>query len=55
MGKVTGSKQSIRSVIFHIKNRSIMPGLEFDFGDTIYNALTTLIDTENKEQIAKAA
>lgn len=55
MGRVTGSKQSIRSVIFHIKNRSIMPGLEFDFGDTIYNAITTLIDTETKEEIAQAA
>ncbi len=49
-GKVNGSKQSLRSVIFHIKNRSIMPGLEFDFGDTIYNAITTLIDTEKKEE-----
>lgn len=49
-GKINGSKQSLRSVIFHIKNRSIMPGLEFDFGDTIYNAITTLIDTEKKEE-----
>ncbi len=49
MGKVTGQKQSIRSVIFHIKNRSIMPGLEFDFGDTICNSVSTLIDTENKK------
>lgn len=49
-GKVNGSKQSLRSVIFHIKNRSIMPGLEFDFGDTIYNTITTLIDTEKKEE-----
>lgn len=49
-GKITGSKQSLRSVIFHIKNRSIMPGLEFDFGDTIYNAISTLIDTEKKDK-----
>lgn len=50
MGKITGSKQSLRSVIFHVKNRSIMPGLEFDFGDNVYNAISTLINTEKKEE-----
>ncbi|MDO9182896.1 MAG: HD domain-containing phosphohydrolase [Bacteriovorax sp.] len=52
-GKINGSKQPIKSVIISMKNKTFSPGLEFDFGDKIYNSLVTLINTDKvKEKIA---
>lgn len=53
-GKITGNKQSIRSVIVNIKNKNFIPGLEFDFGDKIFDIIVNLINTDNKD-IKKSA
>ncbi|MGZ3787718.1 MAG: HD domain-containing phosphohydrolase [Bacteriovorax sp.] len=49
-GKINGSKMPIRSIIISIKNKNFLPGLEFDFGDKIYNSLVTLINTDKIEE-----
>ena len=48
-GKITGGKQSIKSVILAIKNKSYLPGLEFDFGEKVFQSIITLINTDKKE------
>ncbi len=45
-GKITGQRESIKSTIFHLKNRSIKSGLEYHFSDTIINNLANLINHE---------
>lgn len=53
-GKITGNKFPLKSIIVNMKNKSYIPGLEFDFGDMIYNSLVTLINAD-KLVIKKAA
>lgn len=48
-GKVTGSKQAMKSVIISIKNKSFTPGLELEFGDKINECISNLINTEKIE------
>lgn len=48
-GKINGSKMPIKSIIISIKNKNFSPGLEFDFGDKVYNCLVTLINTDKIE------
>src|SRR3989339_83355 len=38
-GKIDGNTRSIKSVLSSLKNKTFTPGLEFEFGDTIYNNL----------------
>ena len=49
-GKISGSTQSMRSIILNIKNKNFSPGLESDFGDKMYNSLVTLINTDNDKK-----
>jgi response regulator RpfG family c-di-GMP phosphodiesterase len=49
-GKITGNKQSLKYAIINIKNKSFIPGLEFDFGDKITDIIENLINTDNKDQ-----
>ncbi len=42
-GKITGNKVPISSVISRLKNKSFTPGLEFEFGDKIYENLINII------------
>jgi HD-GYP domain-containing protein (c-di-GMP phosphodiesterase class II) len=49
-GKLTGNKQPIHSTIRNIKNKNFIPGLEFDFGDKIFDIIVNLINTDNIEQ-----
>jgi len=51
-GQVTGNKQALRSTIFSMKNKSITSGLEFDFGDKIYEILVNLLNFETKRKVA---
>jgi response regulator RpfG family c-di-GMP phosphodiesterase len=53
-GKITGNKFPLKSIIVSMKNKSYTPGLEFDFGDMIYNSLVTLINAD-KLDTKKAA
>lgn len=53
-GKINGANTPLKSIIFSMRNKSYVPGLEFDFGDRIYEAIITLINTENDEK-SKAA
>lgn len=47
-GKVTGSPVAMVSVVKNLKEKNLTPGLELEFGDTIYESLIYLLDT-NKE------
>jgi HD-GYP domain-containing protein (c-di-GMP phosphodiesterase class II) len=48
-GKINGNKKSITSVIINMKNRTFIPGLEFDFGDKIFDIIVNIINTDNKD------
>jgi hypothetical protein len=51
-GKITGSKLPLALVINRLKNKTFSTGLEFEFGDKIYENLINLVNiqvTENKE------
>ena len=48
-GKIAGNKQSLKSVIVNMKNKNFIPGLEFDFGDKIFDIMINLINTETKD------
>ncbi len=45
-GRITGQASSIQSVLQNLKNKNFVPGLEFEFGATIYESLSYLIKTE---------
>jgi response regulator RpfG family c-di-GMP phosphodiesterase len=49
-GKINGSKLPIKSIIINMKNKTFSPGLEFDFGEKVYNSLVTLINTDKIEE-----
>lgn len=51
-GKVTGTKTDLKSVIRNLKNKSFTAGLEFEFGDKIYESLVNIINTEIEEEAA---
>jgi response regulator RpfG family c-di-GMP phosphodiesterase len=53
-GKINGNKQPIRSIILSMKNKTFSPGLEFNFGEKVFNSLVTLINTD-KIEVKKAA
>jgi HD-GYP domain-containing protein (c-di-GMP phosphodiesterase class II) len=48
-GSISGNKQSLKSVIINMKNKNFIPGLEFDFGDKIFDIVVNLINIEHKE------
>lgn len=48
-GKINGSRTSMKSIIISIKNKNFSPGLEFDFGEKVFNSLVTLINTDKIE------
>lgn len=48
-GKITGSKQAMKSVILSIKNKTFTPGLELEFGDKINESIINLINTDKLE------
>lgn len=49
-GKINGNKVSIKNIIINMKNKTFQPGLEFDFGEKIFNSLVTLINTDKIEE-----
>ncbi len=48
-GKINGSRAPMKSIIISIKNKNFSPGLEFDFGEKVFNSLVTLINTDKIE------
>ena len=48
-GKITGGKQSMKSIILAMKSKSFLPGLEFDFGEKVFQSIITLINTDKIE------
>lgn len=44
-GKVTGDPVAMVSVVKNLKEKNLAPGLELEFGDTIYESLIYLLDT----------
>lgn len=50
-GHVTGSKKAFHSVITNLKNKNFTPGLEFEFGDKVYDNLITLINKNSKDDL----
>ncbi len=51
-GDITGSKLPIRSVIQRMKNKTFSAGLEFEFGDKIYENIINMINIENISEAA---
>lgn len=56
-GKVTGTPVALSVVITNLKNKTLSPGLELEFGDTIYESLIYLLDTNQSDtnNLSKAA
>lgn len=48
-GKITGGKQSMKVAILAMKSKSFLPGLEFDFGEKVFQSIITLINTDKIE------
>ncbi len=46
-GKITGTPVALNVVITNLKNKTLSPGLELEFGDTIYESLIYLLDTNS--------
>jgi len=44
MGYITGDEHPIKTVLYALKNKSFSAGLEFQFGDTMYESLITLLE-----------
>jgi HD-GYP domain-containing protein (c-di-GMP phosphodiesterase class II) len=51
-GRVNGSSLPLELVINRLKNKTFTSGLEFDFGDKIYENLIYLINIENNKEAA---
>lgn len=49
-GKINGSKQKMKSILIALKTKSYTPGLEFDFGDLVFQSIITLINTDKIEK-----
>ncbi len=49
-GRITGSPVHLRTVLTNIKEKNLSPGLELDFGDTIYESLIYLLDNNTTTQ-----
>jgi len=49
-GKINGTKQSIKSIIYNIKNKTYTLGLEVDFGDKVLSGLVNLINLDKIEE-----
>ena len=49
-GKITGNKQPLRSIIINLQNKNFIPGLEFDFGDKIFDIIVNIINSDNTDQ-----
>lgn len=54
-GKITGSPTPLASVLRNLKNRTFAPGLEFQFGDTIYNSLINILSTNTESEENQAS
>ena len=48
-GKITGGKQSMKYIILALGSNSFLPGLEFDFGEKVFQSIITLINTDKIE------
>lgn len=48
-GRITGGKQSVKIVISSIKSKTFLPGLQFDFGEKVFQSIITLITTDKVE------
>jgi HD-GYP domain-containing protein (c-di-GMP phosphodiesterase class II) len=48
-GKINGNSQSLKSVIINMKNKNYIPGLEYDFGNKIFDVIVNVINTDTKE------
>lgn len=49
-GKITGGKQSMKAILIAMKSKSFMSGLEFDFGEKVFQSIITLINTDKVEE-----
>lgn len=49
-GRISGSKLSMKSVIVALSSKSYLPGLEFDFGDLVFQSIISLINTDKDEK-----
>ncbi len=50
-GKITGGKHSMKSIIMAMKSKTFLSGLEYDFGELVFQSIITLINTDKIESI----
>ena len=48
-GKIIARKTTMRVTLNLIKEKSYLPGLEFDFGEKVFQSIISLINTDNNE------
>jgi len=51
-GKITGGPVHLKTILTNLKEKHLSPGLELDFGDTIYESLIYLLSNDNSQQVA---
>lgn len=54
-GKITGSPVAMKVVINNMRNKTLSPGLEIEFGDTIFESLIYLLEENNETKKPQAA
>jgi len=54
-GKVTGDPVSMKVIIKNLKDKILSPGLELEFGETIYESLIYLLDTNQYKETEASA
>lgn len=54
-GKITGTPVAMSAVLKNLKEKTLSPGLEIEFGDTIYESLVYLLETNTSNESAQAA
>ena len=47
--KITGGKHSMKSIIMAMKSKTFLSGLEYDFGEQVFQSIITLINTDKIE------
>lgn len=51
-GKITGSPVRLKTILTNLKEKNLSPGLELDFGDTIYESLIYLLSNDDSQKVA---
>tara|TARA_R110002072_G_scaffold276051_1_gene437509 strand:- start:249438 stop:250481 length:1044 start_codon:yes stop_codon:yes gene_type:complete len=54
-GKITGTTTPLQTVLSNMKNKTLSPGLEIEFGDSLYSSLTNIFGDKITTEYNEAA